>query len=213
MTRRSLRLYPQLPRERAALLARDVLVVALVALFAWLGFRVHDAVDDLVVLGTGVERSGTAIQDGFRTAGDALGGAPLVGDELAGGLREAGEKSGRPVAEAGRDGQDKIRTLATLLGLVTWGLPTAALLWRYLPGRLRQARLLTEAGRALVPGGVTDGEERRRLIAMRAAFSLPYGFLLEYTPDPLGDLAERRYERLVEAAFADAGLRPEAARS
>ena len=209
MTASTLRLYPQLAGERSAALARDALVVVLVVLFAWLGIKVHDAVDDLEVLGSGVERSGTAIQDGFRAAGDALGGAPLVGDDLSNGLREAGAKSGGPVAQAGRDGQDRIRTLAKLLGLLTWGLPTGALLWRYLPGRIRQVQLLTAAGRALEGPGLdgTDREERRRLIAMRAAFSLPYGFLLHYTQDPLGDLTERRYERLVEAAFADAGLR------
>ena len=49
--------------------------------------------------------------------------------------------------------------------------------------------------------------ERRRLLAMRAAFSLPYGQLLEYTPDPLGDLADERNDPLVAAALEDAGLR------
>jgi hypothetical protein len=43
---------------------------------------------------------------------------------------------------------------------------------------------------------------------MRAAFSLPYGQLLEYTRDPLGDLAAERYDPLVAAALDDAGLRP-----
>jgi hypothetical protein len=42
---------------------------------------------------------------------------------------------------------------------------------------------------------------------MRAAFSLPYGQLLAWTDDPLGDLAEGRYDRLVNAALEDAGLR------
>jgi hypothetical protein len=50
--------------------------------------------------------------------------------------------------------------------------------------------------------------ERQRVIAMRAAFALPYGQLLEYTRDPLGDLAAERYDGLVAAALDDAGLRP-----
>ena len=41
--------------------------------------------------------------------------------------------------------------------------------------------------------------ERRRLVAMRAAFSLPYGVLLRYTPDPLGDL-------VAEPSLDDAGM-------
>jgi hypothetical protein len=42
---------------------------------------------------------------------------------------------------------------------------------------------------------------------MRAAFALPYGQLLRYTSDPIGDLAEERYEALVAAVLEDAGLR------
>jgi hypothetical protein len=208
MSRHRPRLYPDVPRERARVLLGDLLVIAAIALFAWLGLKVHDAVDDLVVLGSGVEQSGTAIEDGFGAAAEALGGAPLVGDELSGSLNEVGERSGRPIADAGRDGQDRVRTLATLLGLLTFGLPTAVVLWAFLPRRMARARLLTEAARALGSGADPDGEERRRLIAMRAAFSLPYGFLLRFTADPLGDLAARRYDRLVEAAFAHVGLRP-----
>ena len=54
--------------------------------------------------------------------------------------------------------------------------------------------------------------ERRRLLAMRAAFSLPYGQLLLYTRDPLGDLASERYDALVAAALEDAGLRADPGR-
>ena len=50
--------------------------------------------------------------------------------------------------------------------------------------------------------------ERRRLMAMRAAFGLPYGDLLRYTQDPLGDLEAGRYDALVAAELEQAGLRP-----
>ncbi len=52
-----------------------------------------------------------------------------------------------------------------------------------------------------------ESPERRRLLAMRAAFDLPYGTLLSYTQDPIGDLAEGRYQPLLNAVFEDAGLR------
>jgi len=45
---------------------------------------------------------------------------------------------------------------------------------------------------------------------MRAAFSLPYGDLLRFTRDPLGDLEAERYDPLVTAAFEEVGLRPRA---
>jgi hypothetical protein len=43
---------------------------------------------------------------------------------------------------------------------------------------------------------------------MRAAFGLPYGELLRFTKDPLGDLEAGRYDALVEAELEQAGLRP-----
>jgi hypothetical protein len=64
-------------------------------------------------------------------------------------------------------------------------------------------RRLTDASRVLA------GAPEREL-AMRAAFALPYAQLLEWTDDPLGDLAAGRYERLVGAVLDDAGLRPRA---
>jgi hypothetical protein len=124
--------------------------------------------------------------EGVRKAGEAI---PLVGD---------------PVEDLGRRGEDRVHRLATLLGVVVFALPAALLLLRFLPGRLGQIRRLTDAARVLVE---TDAPERRRLVAMRAAFALPYGQLLAHTRDPLGDLAAERYEPLVEAALEDAGLR------
>ena len=48
---------------------------------------------------------------------------------------------------------------------------------------------------------------RRRALAMRAAFGLPFGQLLRHTPDPIGDLVEDRYDRLLEALYEDAEVR------
>lgn len=108
------------------------------------------------------------------------------------------------MASLGREGESKVHDTATLLGILTFVLPAAILLALALPGRVRQARALTAAS-AVLWGA--DDPERRRLVASRAAFGLPYGTLLEYTPDPIGDLAEGRHEALVTAALDDAGIR------
>jgi len=55
---------------------------------------------------------------------------------------------------------------------------------------------------------VTDSVERRQLLAMRAAISLPADHLLKYSPDPMGDLVRGDYDALVKALLADAGLAP-----
>ncbi|MDX6475730.1 MAG: hypothetical protein QOH95_1241 [Gaiellaceae bacterium] len=107
---------------------------------------------------------------------------------------------GDPVENLGRRGEDSVHRLANLLGLVTFALPALVVIWHFVPRRVAQIRRLNVAARAI--GGAPERE-----LAMRAAFSLPYGQLLAWTDDPLGDLAEGRYDRLVNAALEDAGLR------
>ena len=199
-----MRFYPDVPAQRWAMIVRDAVVVAALGLFAWLGIQVHDVVAELAVLGEGVQDAGTAVEGAFRRAADGVEGAPLVGGDIADGLREAGEGTGGNAAELGKAGEDGVHRMANLLGVLTFAIPAALLLFQTLPRRVAEVRRLTAAHRAL---GEANGE-RRRLLAMRAAFSLPYGTLLRYTPDPLGDLAAERYEPLVRAAYEDAGLRP-----
>jgi hypothetical protein len=204
------RLYPEIPSRRLSVVLTDLAIVALLVLFAWLGLKVHDAVDQLAVLGEGVESTGTAVQGGFETAADAVADVPVVGERMAEGLRTAGEGSGGEVAELGRSGEDAVHRLANLLGLLMFLVPSLVLLATTLPDRIALVRRLTTASRVL---GEPDTHERRELIAMRAAFSLPYGRLLEYTRDPFGDLAAGRYDALVAAALEDVGLRAHPVRS
>jgi hypothetical protein len=99
-----------------------------------------------------------------------------------------------------------------VLGLIVFGLPTVTLLLFALPGRVRQVRQLSAAA-VFLRGAGSQGRgpedpDRRRLLAMRAAFSLPYSTLLRYSRDPLGDLAAGRDEGLIAAVLAEEGLRP-----
>jgi len=199
-----MRLYPDPPLQRLGLIVRDLALLLGLALFAKIGLEVHDAVDKLAVLGEGVESAGGAVTGGFDSAADALDGAPFVGDDIGDALRGAGEGSGDEVQDLGRGGAGAAHDLADLLGLVVFGLPAVLLLLWAVPPRVRQVRRLTAAARVLA----LPSEERRRLVAMRAAFSLPYGALLAYTRDPLGDLEAGRYDALVRAELDQAGLRP-----
>jgi hypothetical protein len=198
-----MRLYPDLPVRRANTAVLDAATLIAIVVFALLGLWVHNEVAKLDILGHGVHDAGAAVQNGFDSAANAVHGTPLVGGAIAGGLRDAGKHTGGPVAEAGDRGVRRVHRVATLLGLLVFGLPTAMLLSRYLPVRVDQVRKLTAASRVL-----RDGDEtRRRLVAERAAFGLPYGVLLRYTPDPIGDLAAGRHDALIAAALEDAGLR------
>lgn len=198
------RLYPSVRSRLLATLLRDLLAILALVLLAWLGLAVHDAVDRLAVLGEGVNSAGSSVQGGFESAAEKVEGAPVVGDDIADGLRGAGEGTGGNVAELGARGESAAHRLADLLGLLVFGLPALFLLAHWLPPRIALVRQLTAAARVLAE---PKSLERERLIAMRAVFSLPYGQLLQYTRDPLGDLAAGRYDQLVAAALDDAGLR------
>jgi hypothetical protein len=202
-----MRLYPDTPDDRGRAVARDALTILTLIVLAWLAFKVHDAVDKLAVLGTGVRDTGEAVQQGFERAGDAVSSVPVIGGEAGDALRDAGGDTAGEVAEAGREGEERVHDLANLLGLLFFAIPASILLALTLPGRIRQVRELNAVARLL---DVTS-EERRRLVAMRAAFSLPAKALARHTKDPIGDLAEGRYDPLIEAAYDEAGLRRRAA--
>jgi hypothetical protein len=202
-----MRLYPDTPDDRGRAVAKDALVLLTLFVLAWLALKVHDAVDHLAVLGSGVRQTGDAVNGGFAAAGDAVSGVPVVGGELGDALRDAGSGSGGAVADAGREGEERVHDLANLLGFLMFALPASILLVTTLPGRIRQVRELNAANRLLD----VSSEERRRLVAMRAAFSLPATELSRHTRDPIGDLAEGHYDALIEAAYDHAGLRPRAA--
>jgi hypothetical protein len=199
-----LKLYPDVPAKRRSTILRDLVLLGLVVLFAWMGIKVHDVVNELAVLGFGVKNAGTSVQNGFSSAAGAVGGIPFVGDRLAGALESAGQGSGGNVAALGQSGVDKVHRLALLLGLIVFALPTVIVLLIMVPPRVRQIRQLGAANAALVD---THDPERRRLLAMRAAFGLSYLTLLGYTRDPIGDLAAERYDPLVAAALDDVGIR------
>ena len=200
-----MRLYPDLPGRRLDLIARDLATVLALVLFGKIALEVHEAVDQLAVLGEGVESAGNAVSGGFDSAADAIDGTPLVGDELGDALRGAGSGSGGEVADLGRGGAGAAHDLADLLGLLFFLLPSTLLLVFVLPPRVRQVRRLNAAVRVLREPATP---ERQRLLASRAAFGLPYGVLLEYTDDPIGDLLEGRHEALVRAELEQYGLRP-----
>jgi hypothetical protein len=198
-----MRIYPDTPNERGRAVARDALTLLALFVLAWLALKVHDTVDKLAVLGTGVRDSGNAVQDGFGAAADAVSGVPVVGGDVGDAFRDAGEGTGGNVADAGRAGEERIHDLANLLGFLFFAIPASILLLTTLPARIRQVRELNAARRFL---GEPATEERRRLIAMRAALSLPARDLIRYTTDPIGDLEIGRYDALIAAAYEAEGL-------
>src|SRR3954471_4757952 len=107
-----MRLYPDVPRRRFAAVSYDILLIVLLAALALVGLKVHDAVDQLAVLGEGVRKAGGAVPFGI----------------------------GSPVEDLGQRGEERVHHLANLLALVTFGLPAVLVLWHFVPRRIDQVR-------------------------------------------------------------------------
>jgi Flp pilus assembly pilin Flp len=198
------RYYPEVPAQRTRAILADLIVVGLIVAFAWLGFAVKDSFDDLATLGRGVEQAGNSVEGGFEDAGGTVADVPIVGGALDEAFTEVGEQTGGTTAALGEAGESAVEDTANLLGWVTFGLPTLAVLLWAVPRRVSRSRRLSASARVL---GDLQSAERRRLLAMRAAFGLPYETLLSYSPDPIGALADGDHEPLVRALFEEAGLR------
>jgi hypothetical protein len=116
-----MRLYPDVPHRRASTIAYDGLLLVLLVVFAYVGLKVHDAVDRLAVLGEGVRKAGGSVPFGI----------------------------GSPVEDLGRRGENDVHHLANLLGLVTFGLPAVVVIWHFVPRRITQVSRMRVAAHAL----------------------------------------------------------------
>jgi hypothetical protein len=195
--------YPTERRQRRNTVIRDVLVVLALVFLAWCGWEVHSRVEELRVVTDAIAGAGQSVQNGFGSAADTVNGIPVVGQDLANALQAAGSASGGNVVDLAATGDHAIGQVARILGLLTFAVPTVILLVLYLPMRIAQIRRLSCARRVYL---VDDNPERHRLLAMRAAFSLPLDHLLDYTSDPFGDLLRGQHDALVDALLADSGL-------
>jgi hypothetical protein len=144
------------------------------------------------------------VQSGFEDAGGLVTDVPVVGGSLDDAFTEVCAQTGVNTAELGEAGESAVEDTARLLGWVTFALPTLVVLLWAVPRRVLRTRRLSASARVL---GDVGSAERRRLLAMRAAFGLPYETLLSYSPDPIGALADGDYQPLVSALFEEEGLR------
>lgn len=187
--------YADRPLRFARQVVADVLVVAWVWFWTWLGFKVHDTIEQLRGPGDGLVSAGTGLRDTFRDAANTAGGVPLVGQQLAAALG-AGTTAGSTLVEAGQGEVGMAENLALWLtvALVTGPVLVVVAIW--LPLRVRYARSAGAVHRLSEQGGCDD------LLALRALSHLPIRRLSRISDDPAGDW--RKGRRKVITALAEA---------
>lgn len=202
--------YPDLPRARAARIFGDLAVIGLIVAFVWVGMTMYHLVAGLAVLGTGIASAGLSIEGGFDAVSEAAAQIPLLGPAIASAFVEAGQATGAPLTAFGTQIEQTVLLLARAVGIVTAALPIIVLLVAVVPRRVRGIREMSAA--RMTSATVLADPERMQMLAMRAAFGLPFRDLVRFSTDPFGDLAAGRYDGLVSAALADVGLRPRSPR-
>lgn len=143
-----------------------------------------------------------------RDLGDSLADLPFVGTQLNDTARDAFASVGVPLSDFGTDLERFILAVAISIALILALVTIGPWLTRYVPWRWARVRRLRAADRAIrkAPDAANRGIEGA--LALRAVTRLDYSTLLEYTPDPLGDWATGRHDRLARAELASVGLRP-----
>ncbi|HUF06087.1 MAG TPA: hypothetical protein VMP86_01730 [Candidatus Binatia bacterium] len=204
-------IWSERPWSRAREIGADVATLLWLAFWLTLGIRLYGFLAHLAGAGRFVREGGTEITNAGETIGSALEGLPLVGEGAAAGVRGALAGAGAPFITFGTDLERLLLFVSGLLGLLLVASAVVPWLNRYLPWRVAKWRRLNAAARAIRgPRRATDrlpAAEMETLLASRALHRLEYDELLEFTPDPFGDWAAGRHERLAQAELDRVGLR------
>ena len=202
------KIWSELPVARAKEQVADVATLLWVLFWGSIVWRLFQFLASFAEAGRTIRSGGEQMIESGRDLGDSLAGLPLVGSQLDGIARSAFAAPGQPLSEFGSQLEQFILVVAVVLALLLALVTLVPWLTRYLPWRWERLRRMRAGRRAirLAPQAVDATIER--LLAMRAVSRLDYATLLGYTPDPLGDWANGRHDRLAEAELASVGLRP-----
>ncbi|GAA1917909.1 hypothetical protein [Nocardioides hwasunensis] len=199
-----MKLYADAPARRLRQLVADVLVVAWLGLWVWIGMAVHDGTEQLAAPAQRTDSAATSMAEQFREAGGKLSGTPIVGDGLAAPFDKAADAS-EGLASAGRDTVTAVERLALLLGLSVALIPILIVTAIHVPLRWRFIREATAGARFI------DAQEDLDLFALRALANQPMRVLATVSDDPAGAWRAKDPDvlrRLAELELADVGLRP-----
>ena len=188
--------------------------VADLATLAWVLFwgniiwRLFQFLSSYTEAGRTIRAGGETMTQSGRDLGDSLAGLPLVGSQASELARNAFAGAGHPLSDFGTQLEQFIFVVAVTLALMLAVVTLMPWLTRYLPWRWNRLRRIRAAHRVIRTAPSVEGAEVERALAMRAFARLDYATLLDYTPDPLGDWAGGRHDRLARAELASEGLRP-----
>lgn len=204
-----MKFWSEVPSARAREIVADVATWSWVALWTVIASRLYTTLAGFAEAGRAIRRGGVSITAAGDQLGGSLAGLPFIGEQVRALTVSAFGTAGEPFVYVGEQLEQLLLIIAALLGLLVLGVTLIPWLNRYVPWRARRLAHLRAAHRAIriAPGGLSD-EAVQRLLAARAVNRLSYGDLLTHTPDPFGDFASGRFDRLARAELESVGLTP-----
>jgi hypothetical protein len=202
------KIWSELPVARSKEQIADVATLLWVVFWGNIVWQLFQFLSDFAEAGRAVRAGGQGMVQSGATLGESLAGLPLVGTQVRDIAREALAGAGRPIADFGSELEQFIFVVAIVLAVLLALVTMAPWLVRYLPWRWERLRRVRAAHRVVRTAPDVADVQIERTLAMRAVTRLDYSALLEFTPDPFGDWATGRNDRLARAELASVGLRP-----
>jgi hypothetical protein len=186
----------------------DLATLAWVVFWGNIVWQLFQFLSSFAQAGRTIRSGGQAMAASGIDLGESLAGLPLVGSQVRDIARDALGAAGRPLSDFGTELEQFIFVVALVLALLLALVTLTPWLTRYIPWRWERLQRVRTAHRAIRKSPDVSDAQIERVLAMRAVTRLDYSALLEYTPDPLGDWATGRHDRLARAELASVGLRP-----
>jgi len=205
-----LKLYPDRAWPAVLRVVGDLAAVLWSVGWAFLGWLIYKTVMGLEVIADGITSTGKTFDDWISAFRNAIpGGIPYLTQFLTDTANALQRYSGDQLISAGHNIHDAIFKVAIVLALLVAVPPILLVLLPYGTWRWRDMR---EIGAALafvrIASMTGRADQARAVLAFRAVTSLSFRQLMSASADPVGDLAEHRYDRLASAMLKRAGLDP-----
>jgi hypothetical protein len=205
-----LKLYPDRPLPALARVVADLLTAAWIAVWALAGLAVYRTVMALEAIADGITGTGRTFNSwiaAFRNATPR--GIPGISNWLLNEANALQRASGDPLIALGRQVHGDIFQTAVVLGLMVAVPPILIVGVAYGSWRYRDMREMGAALQFVRIAYLTGrSDQARAVLAYRAISTLSFRQLMRASSDPVGDLANHRYERLAAAMLDRAGIDP-----
>jgi hypothetical protein len=205
-----LKIYPDRPWPAFFRVLADAIVVFWTVVWAYLGWLIYQTVMGLEAIADAITNTGLTFDQWLAAFKKAVpSDIPLLTKFLQDMADMLRQYSGDPLVTTGHNIHDAIFRVAVSLALLVAVPPLLLVLIPYSGWRWRDMR---ETGAALAFVRIASitgrADAARAVLAYRAVSSLSFRELMSASADPVGDLAERRYDRLADAMLLRAGLDP-----